>query len=53
VDWSTVQVGIPQPKQPITVDIDRNVIAWFKAQGPDYQMRMNQVLRGYVNARQR
>jgi len=49
-DWSAVQVGIPGPKQQLTVRFDRDVVEWFKAQGAGYQTRMNAVLRGYVDA---
>lgn len=52
-DWSTAQVGIPPPKQQLTVRFDRDVIAWFKAQGRGYQTRMNAVLRSYVEAHRR
>ncbi|MGH2532668.1 MAG: BrnA antitoxin family protein [Thermomicrobiales bacterium] len=53
VDWSTIQVGIPGPKQQLTVRFDQDVIDWFKAQGRGYQTRMNAVLRSYVEARKR
>ena len=53
IDWSTVQVGIPGPKQQLTVRLDRDVIEWFKAQGAGYQTRMNAVLRSYVDAQKR
>ncbi len=49
-DWSTVQVGIPGPKQQLTVRFDADVVQWFKAQGAGYQTRMNAVLRSYVEA---
>lgn len=52
-DWSTAQVGIPGPKQQLTVRFDRDVVAWFKAQGAGCQTRMNAVLRGYVDAHKR
>ena len=52
-DWSTVSVGIPGPKQQLTVRFDRNVVDWFKAQGAGYQTRMNAVLRAYVDAQVR
>jgi uncharacterized protein (DUF4415 family) len=29
------------------------VLAWFRAQGPGYQTRMNAVLRAYVEAQKR
>ena len=51
-DWSTVQVGIPGPKQQLTVRFDVDVVEWFKAQGAGYQTRMNAVLRAYVDAQQ-
>ncbi len=49
-DWSTTQVGIPGPKQQLIVRFDRDVIEWFKAQGAGYQMRMNAVLKSFVDA---
>jgi uncharacterized protein (DUF4415 family) len=52
-DWSTVQVGIPGPKQQLTVRFDADVIDWFKAQGTGYQTRMNAVLRSYVEAQKK
>ena len=53
IDWSTLQVGIPGPKQQLTVRLDRDVVDWFKAQGRGYQTRMNAVLRSYVEAQKR
>lgn len=50
-DWSTVQVGIPSPKQQLTVRFDEDVVAWFKAQGAGYQTRMNAVLKSFMEAR--
>ena len=52
-DWSTIHVGIPGPKQQLTVRFDADVIDWFKAQGAGYQTRMNAVLRSYVDAQKR
>ncbi len=49
-DWNTIQVGIPGPKQQLTVRFDADVVAWFKAQGAGYQTRMNAVLRSFVEA---
>ena len=49
-DWSTTQVGIPGPKQQLTVRFDLEVIEWFKAQGAGYQMRMNAVLKSFVDS---
>ncbi len=52
--WSTAMPGFPGPHQrQLAVRFDRDVVAWFEAQGGDYQARMNAVLRDYVEARQR
>ncbi len=53
IDWSSVQVGFPGPKERLTVRFDTNVVAWFKEQGPGYQTRMNEVLKSYVKAHSR
>lgn len=42
---------LPEPKQAISLRLDPEVLAWFKAQGPGYQSRMNAVLRRYAHAR--
>jgi len=38
------------PKALLSLRIDADVIAWFKAQGPGYQSRMNALLRAYMEA---
>lgn len=35
------------PKSAISLRLDADVLAWFKAQGPGYQTRINAVLRAY------
>jgi uncharacterized protein (DUF4415 family) len=35
----------------VIIPVDKDVAAWFKAQGQDYQARINAVLREYVSAR--
>ena len=37
-----------RPQQRLTLRLDADLIAWFKAQGQGYQARMNAVLRAYV-----
>ena len=49
-DWSNARIGIPGPKQQLTVRLDKDVIDWFRAQGSGYQTRMNAVLRSFVEA---
>ena len=48
--WTGAVVVNPAPKQPISLRLDRDVLAWFKGQGPRYQSRINAVLRSYVVA---
>jgi uncharacterized protein (DUF4415 family) len=48
--WTGAVVVNPAPKQPISLRVDRDVLTWFKAQGPRYQSRINAVLRSYVVA---
>ena len=38
------------PKTSISLRVDRDVLDWFKAQGPGYQTRMNAVLRAFRDA---
>ena len=38
------------PKTLISLRVDADVLAWFKAQGAGYQTRMNAVLRAFKEA---
>ncbi len=38
-------------KQPVHIRLDADILAWFRAQGPRYQTRINAVLRAYVQSR--
>ncbi len=49
--WDTAILVQPARKQPISLRVDEDVLAWFKEGGPRYQSRMNSVLRSYMNAR--
>ena len=40
-------------KQIVTIRLDVDMLEWFKAEGPGYQTRINQVLREHMNAQQR
>jgi uncharacterized protein (DUF4415 family) len=51
--WKSMVVGNRQPKQQLTIRFDQDVIDWFKSEGPGYQTRMNEVLRGYMDAMKR
>lgn len=49
-DWKNARVVWPQGKAPVTLRLDRDIIAWFKHQGRGYQTRINAVLRAFVEA---
>jgi len=50
-DLSKGQPGLPPPfTQRPMVEIDEDLMDWFKAQGDGYQPRINDVLRRYVDA---
>jgi uncharacterized protein (DUF4415 family) len=50
---STVEIGLPEPAQPVNIRLDAAVLRWFKARGPGYQTRINAVLRAFVKSRER
>lgn len=51
IDWSTAKVYFPRPKHAMSLRIDPDVLAFFKATGKGYQTRMNGVLRSYMQHR--
>ena len=46
-DWSAAVVGrFYRPiKEPVTIRLDADVLAWLKSRGRGYQTRINQLLR--------
>jgi len=52
-DWSKSVVGkFYRPvKEPVTLRLDADVIAWFKREGPGYQTRINSLLRSAMTRR--
>ncbi|HTR65634.1 MAG TPA: BrnA antitoxin family protein [Terriglobales bacterium] len=44
-DWEEVGTFYKPLKKPITLRLDADILAWFKAQGRGYQTRINRVLR--------
>ncbi len=54
-DWSgAVRGRFYRPvKQLLSVRLDADVVAWFKASGEGYQTRMNTALREYVESHSR
>ena len=49
-DWSRARVVMPVSKTGVYMRLDDDVIAFFKEQGRGYQVRINAVLRGYMEA---
>ena len=47
--WQNARIVTPVAKQAISIRLDTDVIAWFRATGPRFQTRMNAVLRSYVD----
>jgi uncharacterized protein (DUF4415 family) len=52
-DWSKAVVGkFYRPiKEPITIRLDADVVAWLKSEGPGYQTRINALLRRTMGRR--
>lgn len=48
--WDSAVWMPPINKQPISLRVDDDVLAWFRKAGPRYQSRMNAVLRTYMEA---
>lgn len=54
-DWSNAAIGkFYRPrKEPITIRLDADVVAWLKASGAGYQTRINALLRSAMDSRRR
>lgn len=52
--WGIVRRGLVpvEAKASVSLRLDADVLAWFKAQGPGYQTRINAVLRAFKEASQ-
>ncbi len=50
---SAGQVVQVTPKEPISLRLDSDVLAWFRAAGARYQTRINEVLKAYVEHQRR
>ncbi len=49
---AVVRRGLKEPprKEQVTIRLDSDVLAWFRAQGKGYQTRINALLRAYMEA---
>ncbi len=50
IDWSKAEWVLPETKAAISIRLDADVLAFFKADGAGYQSRINAVLRSYMKA---
>ncbi len=50
VDWDSAVMVYPEPKKPISLRLDNDVLEFFKSQGKGYQTRINAVLRAFMDA---
>jgi uncharacterized protein (DUF4415 family) len=48
IDWTQVETVRNEVKTPISIRLDPDVLAFFKAEGAGYQKRINAVLRSFV-----
>ncbi|TMA61013.1 MAG: BrnA antitoxin family protein [Deltaproteobacteria bacterium] len=48
--WAAAEILMPQAKTHLSVRFDKDIVDWFKRQGPGYQTRMNAVLRAYMQS---
>jgi uncharacterized protein (DUF4415 family) len=46
--WKDAVLVVPDTKVAISLRVDRDVLEWFRGNGPRYQSRMNAVLRSYM-----
>ena len=48
--FSGARLRVPEKKVSVTLDVDAEVLDWFKAQGEDFQNRINAALKIYAEA---
>jgi uncharacterized protein (DUF4415 family) len=48
--FTKATLRMPRPSVTVTIHVEPEVLEWFKAQGDDYDRRMNAALRIYVEA---
>lgn len=49
--FNNATLRMPDPKKSISLRIDKDILGWYKKQGPGYQTRINAVLRMYMQAK--
>ena len=48
---NAVVFGTTEAKTPVNIRLDADIVRFFRAGGPGYQTRINEVLRAFVSAR--
>jgi uncharacterized protein (DUF4415 family) len=46
--WDNAVLVMPEKKVAVSLRMDGDILAWYKATGPRYQTRMNAVLKSYA-----
>lgn len=46
--FRTARLLMPQPKKPVALRLDADVLDWLRGQGRGYQSRVNAILRAYM-----
>jgi uncharacterized protein (DUF4415 family) len=47
-DFKRAELQMPEPKQAVSIRLDRDLLDWLKRQGRGYQTRINAILRVYA-----
>jgi len=53
IDWTKATLVMPQRKQSVHLRLEKEVIDFFKSQGKGHLVRMQAVLKAYVEAHKR
>ncbi len=48
--FAGARLRMPEKKVSVTLDVDADVLVWFKEQGEDFQNRINAALKIYAEA---
>ena len=48
--FANARLRMPGKRVPVTLDVDADVLEWFKAQGEDFRHRINAALKIYAEA---
>jgi uncharacterized protein (DUF4415 family) len=48
--FANASLRMPEKKVSVTLDVDADVLEWFKAQGEEFQQRINAALKIYAEA---